>query len=351
MAGLRAALASLLIVTVLAIPASRVSAQTMSKDAIPDWDPAEVQNARLWPQKIYFAFQRGEFDRIERWHALASKVMPQLPDGSYTLGTFYAGFNVPELVHQRPEMEAAVEADWEAGFARWRHAYPNSPAAYVAQAMSTYNWAWRIRGSGYVHEVADDDMQRYAMMIERARTELEAHMHIARTDPFAFFMMLRLEFESFGDHRFIHTRVAESLNEHPGHFAIMTMASRYMLPRWGGDEALYYDWADAAAAAGSETHGTGLLARIYWLTGGPSNYADIVDRGPYWDKLKQALSDKVTHYPHIDNRRRFLNLACIADDFEAANEQFEILLELDREKSSTEDLDTTCKRAKAKAHR
>ncbi len=276
-------------------------------------------------QRTHFTFQQRKFDELEKTLAMVRDEIPRAGDGKTILPSFYEG--ITQIASLQPvERLDEITKQWEAHFEAWRQAYPQSAAPDLAYAKLLYARAWRARGDGYASTVFAHRFAEYRKWLEASRKHLIDFATIASGDPEYYVTLAKVEYQLNGDTAVMIDIAEQGFKKFPNYVVGLTTVGQFLAPKWGGTAEAYYQFADKAAVLGEKTDGTGLLARLYWATGGgPHRHADIQNNGPYWPKLKKALADELAHFPHSTSHYQFLFFACVAGDVEAATAQLAAL--------------------------
>jgi hypothetical protein len=290
--------------------------------ANPRSDDVEAQIEALQTQ-VHYEWLAGHFDKLE---AIASKFRARnqvTSTGYYWLPLYYDGFSLILKV----EPWDVAEKKWAKAYALWVKQFPNSPTPHIANASFLHQLGWAVRGTNYINEVHREARGEYQRRISDSRDFLRATVQVADKDPDFYALLAMDNFELDGDHDALKTDLDAGLKKFPWYEPYFYVGAEYFLPRWGGNEAAFSSWIDRAVKSTQANHGMGMLAKLYWHSrGGPEQYRDIVNKGPFWEvHLKRSISDELAHYPNWENAKKFILLACKANDPQEMRDLLKIL--------------------------
>ncbi len=267
---------------------------------------------------VHFAWQKQEFSKLDEWAKEYGTKTLRSPSGLTYLSSFYAGFT---QVFSGRHAEMAVKM-WAATLDAWTKAAPRSATPHVATAEILLTRAAQARGSGFADTVFQENWNKFYALVMEAKDHLDAHREVAEHDPHFWVVLARTEFLLDGDHAKLLATLRQGLAKYPRYYTPYYTGAHYLEPKWGASPQAYYAWLDEAVRNTAPSDGTGILARLYLYTdGGPLKYAEIDNKGPLWEPMRQAMKDELRAFPHWQNVQKFAKLACHARDVEEVSRQ------------------------------
>lgn len=279
--------------------------------ADPATDDVQGQIDALQTQ-VHYDWLGGRFDELEALATSYRKQSAVTGTGYYWLPQFYDGFT-GILKFEDPEVAGTK---WNKVYQAWIAKYPNSPTPRIANALFIHALGWLSRGHGYIDTVSNNAQSEYLRRIQECRNYLQDNEEVAKADPEFYALRAMANFELSADHVALAADLQQALTKFPWYEPYYFVAEEYFLPRWGGDPYQFSAWLDKAVDGTRSTHGTGMLAKLYWHSrGGPYQYADIANQGLLWlPRMKTAIADELGHFPNWANAKKFVQLACKASD-------------------------------------
>jgi hypothetical protein len=178
--------------------------------------------------------------------------------------------------------------------------------------------AWAYRGDGNARAVDREDWAPFNRYIKQASKVLKDHQAVAARDPEWDAIRLSLARPLGADSESIITMASEALDREAYYYPIHYQATRALLPKWGGNEALMKRYVELAEDRTKQQEGTQIYARIYLnIARYAQNPLDELNvTGAKLPAMKQSLDELMRAYPDPFIRESARMMTCLAGDYE-----------------------------------
>ena len=278
--------------------------------------PSELIERAQLKKTVQRLFNAEAFLELDAMAARFRDGQERTPSGVWKLTVYYSA--VQDLASGIARNDTPAWRQLLAKTERWRHAFPATPAAYVADATVRKAMAGSLRPRRLIFEASTGAEGRYAAALQDAAAVLDANKAVASADP--QFYAVRADLASalgeapgaFMDF------VNEGLDKHPGYYPLYFSGFDYFLApgALGADGARRMEaFTNTAVRHLPGTEGRAIYARLYWHA-----YASIYGNDLFrksradWTRMRSGLQAVLAEYPDAWNRQNFSYLACLAGD-------------------------------------
>ena len=185
----------------------------------------------------------------------------RLAGGYWKLRAFY------DAVAQ-PGPAEKTDRGWERVFtklARWRQQQTQDGTPVIALASAWFNYGWEVRGEGYANTVSSSAWAAFRRRLDTAGQLLEKARALNVDDP-EFYHQALLIGRSLGwDRSELERYFAAGTALEPTYYYLYQQKAVYLLPRWGGREGEWEQFADQAANNVGGEQGDVVFFAIYSL--------------------------------------------------------------------------------------
>ena len=182
------------------------------------------------------------YDKVSRGDYLGAELMfAKLSDESQ-------GFVIWDFA----DMEDAVDLS-----RRWASGARQSALALTLVGAALISAGWRIRGTGYAADVADDAIAPFIEHLHGAKSALEEALALDAKSVHALNMLITVGYGSGQDRAWIAHCFAEGLRRNPTHMGLHLNYLTVTTRKWGGSHKAMFAFAadcSAKAAPGSPLH-------------------------------------------------------------------------------------------------
>lgn len=292
---------------------------SFADNALPN-DPKNEQGIRMGISLSVEMYRlNGFFDKLEGMASEYRNTRARTESGVWKLGEFYAAIygGLPKRDGTK-HSESLWEA-WQKNGDEWIRKYPQSPTAHIGKAAQLLAEAWRIRGSGYAHEVWPDKWEAFYKKLDAAATVLEDSREFAASDPHWYTVRIDIAKSRGEGWAKISELLAEATRKEKNYYRTYFAALGAAQPRWGGSRALSEKLIDWIVETTKAEDGTSAFSRMYWAL--YSNEPYIIekynDNEVFWPRMKKSIADKLERYPNVHNVRFHLQQACKSKNIDA----------------------------------
>jgi hypothetical protein len=234
------------------------------------------------------------------------------PSGLWLQSLFYAGTG--EYLGNVTTETGLMQID--ESLRNWIAASYDPDTAHLAMAELMLDKAFQYRGTGYAAEVSEENFRLFYQQISVTKKYLLEHEDIASRDPQWFLLMLiitRVEENSSDEmHR---SYFDKAVKLYPDYYPVLFTAAENYLPKWGGSQESYDEFAKYAAGKASAGQAKSVYARIYWSDiCGKCGERDLPDWRDHWPDLKAGFDQIIKDYPEQWNINSYARIACSAYD-------------------------------------
>lgn len=234
------------------------------------------------------------------------------PSGLWMLEVYFN--TVKSFVHGGVDPE-----HWQAMQERakdWQRQIPGSVAAQIFEAYVHFEHAIVQRGFAPAKAVNPNDLWYMSVWarqgidaLQKVEGQAAAHPEWHR----AMISLLPYADKSASD---VDRVVRKGMRVQAGYAPMFFEASYYLLPKWGGSNAMIDRLARDASAASSGTEGRAMYARIYWSLDNTEFHGTLFKAShASWPDMKNGFVDIVARYPDPYNLNAFAYYACLAGDY------------------------------------
>src|SRR5262249_34708368 len=122
----------------------------------------------------------------------------------------------------------------------------NDPIPLLIRAQYDHDMGWSRRGGGFSREVQPDHMATFADYMKRAARDVEAALRLSDSNPYAFYLKLRI-LRSVGSAEDATATFAAATAKFPNYFPLYDLVLSALQPKWGGSVEAMYVFVDRYA--------------------------------------------------------------------------------------------------------
>ena len=232
----------------------------------------------------------------------------RLPGGYWKLRALY------DAIEQPPAGDLS-ESAWTQLFAklgRWREQQPQDITPVVALASAWREYGWQARGNGYADTVSPSAWSVFHERLDKAAQLLDEANGFSEQCPEFYHEALRLGPGLGWNRGELDRYFAEGTALEPTYYYLHQQKALYMLPRWGGKEGEWEQFADDSARNIGGKQGDIVFFAIYSLM---RNMNDM----SFMPRHRQAAPQLIAGFRAIEElygaSQERLNEACLASLF------------------------------------
>jgi hypothetical protein len=168
---------------------------------------------------------------------------------------------------EQPQANDHSDDAWQKIFAklgRWRAQQPQDVTPVIALASAWREYAWRARGDGYADTVSATGWELYHSRIDKAGQILSEARNFNQKCPELYHEALRMGSDEW-DRATLDEFFAEGTALEPTYYYLHQQKAMTLLPRWGGREGEWEQFADQAASKIGGQQGDIVFFNIYSL--------------------------------------------------------------------------------------
>jgi hypothetical protein len=237
-------------------PAAHASqSRSSSSSKPPDKPIADYQ------QLILQKYEQEDFTWLSSEASRTRSGKERLPGGYWKLRAFYDAVGQPAPADQS-------DRGWERVFtrlARWRQQQPKDATPLIALASAWFNYGWEARGDGYASSVSNSAWADFQKRLGTAAQWLEKAQTLNEGDPEFYHQALLVGRSLQWDRSVLERYFAAGTALEPTYYYLYQQKAVYLLPRWGGREGEWEQFADQAANRIGGEQGDVVFFAIYSL--------------------------------------------------------------------------------------
>lgn len=271
------------------------------------------------------AYRHGDFDALERVYATYGQPGLRSPlTGTPRIEHFWMG--IGQITSTNLRVTEGYYAQLDAITRKWSTDRPQSVLAQLLYAHSLTAHAWYLRGGGYANTVSPAAWEGFRKYLEMAQAQLKRTETLAARDSSWNALMLRVGQGLGWDVRRQMAVFENGIAKNPDHDALYFSMQSSLGPKWGGDQDAVERFIANVTQRTRDKRGLEMYARLY---GGYSN--DEVHQSLFqvtrasWPTMKTGFEDRLSRYPHTDNRNQYAYFACMAKDLTTLREQLGLI--------------------------
>ncbi len=274
------------------------------------------EEIRIYGSSIRKAFEKGEFDLLEREADRLRRTQEKFGEGSFKLEHFYEALT---------EVIDRTESRYQVDFARcqkWVTEYPDSLTPKLVLTDFYTDYAWDARGSGWSNTVTEEGWRLMKERLVKASQALASVTEVRKNDPQWFVLALRIGLGLNFDAAMMDKIVDAAIAAYPGYWPIDSARAHSLMPRWFGEDG---DWERYAESVMDRPSGVGdeAYARIVMRLAG-FHFDVFRETKASWPNTRKGLELMMERYPDSLEIQSFAaKLAALGCDFEFAKERFE----------------------------
>jgi hypothetical protein len=261
-----------------------------------------------------------QFQDLDVFTAELRKSRATLPGGEWQLYRVYGLMAEPSAGWYAPD------ADWQAELyilEEWTRTFPESITARVAYANTYINWGWSARGSGWSHDVKNEEWDRF---LDRARKGERALMDaklLSARCPHWYYLMQRVALTFSWDREEYDRLFDEAVAFEPLYNSFYSAKANYLLPRWYGRQGELEDFLTETPKGIGGREATAIFYHAFTAVEPYLDQPETTVRR-FWPRIKQGYQSVEAVYhvtPEITNAQA--KMAYAAGDREEAIAAFE----------------------------
>lgn len=284
------------------VPGSGVCASSLVDDA-PIRDALSAEAAA--------SLTAGRWDELD---ALCNRVWSQrerLPSGAWKIAVLMRRLAEPDDPKSDPAWRARIEL-----LTRWQAARPASSAAANALGGCWNGYAGFARGYGYADTVTEEGSRLHGERLATARAILEAGTAMPGSTAEIRAELLEIGIGQGWDRAEMDRCVAEGLAIEPDYHLLHNAMTRYLLPRWHGEDEK--EWERYAREVADRADRPDWYARMLVSKIRIGEMADEFRAHASWRRLRKGFEEWDRRYP--DSRFAWTGRAFFATIFRQAEE-------------------------------
>ena len=269
-------------------------------------------------QSVRALFEASDYRALERLAGYYRSSGARTPSGIWKLTVLYGAFH---------DLSAGIGRDDNRGWQRlstkiaeWQSQVPGQPTPPIVQAIALKSYAWALRPRTIVVEASTGSEQRFLAALTNTRVLLEADKAVTAADPHYYVLRADVGTALGEPPDALVALIGEGRSKFPSYFALDMSGLDYFAvgsgdKSIGPDEARRIEAFAATAAADVSADGDERYARLYWHAYAAFYGNDLFTRSMVsWPRMRNGMTEIVTHYPDAWNINNFAYLACLAGD-------------------------------------
>jgi hypothetical protein len=255
----------------------------------------------------------GDFDELERMHALYLQPGQRAADGNPHLTAFRHG--IKRVLKGKKNAPEAYFVEQEALTRQWAIEHPKSALAHAMYAAALAAHGWSYRGTDYAKTVPPEAWESFRSYIQKAINYMSANAEVAFTSSVSHRWMIGFARAAGWDADKILAIAKDGLRVNPEDDGIYFEVAFSLLPKWGGSAAALDRFIQEVVARTESQRGLEMYARLYADAAAEEFEHRLFDESAArWPKMKQGFEDLLKRYPDPVNVNRFAYFACLAKD-------------------------------------
>ena len=203
----------------------------------------------------------------------------------------------------------------------WIHMFPDSPTAKIAKASVILNRAGAYRGTRYIQNTPQSDLDNAVMYYRQALDYLVENSNIKAADPRWYREMMSI-YTSLGAPRESYAELLnEAISTHPRHDDFYLNATVFYTIEYGGSPKEIDNLALLAKRNTESERGFEMYARVYW--GAPplrDGTFYLMNDSIDWEGFKKGVDAMLTKYPTQWNLNHLAFFVCMRGDWKKTKE-------------------------------
>jgi hypothetical protein len=258
------------------------------------------------------------YDKLEELAAGYRASKAGYADGTWKLGFFYAGTELPDN---------ADDAAWKSRQKEihdWIGAKPESVTARIALARFLRDYAWNARGSGYANTVTDENWRLFGERLNEAAKVLKDARNLKETCPVYWSTLLGVGLGLQISKAQYNNIFNQAVQAEPDYKFYYQTRAVFLLPRWYGEEGEWEkDLEQSADRIGGE-EGDLVYAQVVWSTHHYGEYIDVFEKNTIsWERVDRGFAVILKRFPDsLAAKNERAHLAGLAGDKEKARKYF-----------------------------
>lgn len=309
------------LLTTLFLPVGRALAETPElppREEILSPTPAYARNEEVITQTRRL-MQERDTAGLEALAADLRSSRARLDGGTWILTTFY---QTACTLPKDPE-QAGLTMDF---FRRWALERPDSITAQVGLAGALASYAWQARGGGWADSVTDEGWRLFANRLEEASEVLNRAATLEEKCPAWTEVAQRVALGQGWERDRYLEMVNGAIRQEPTYGRYYTNTAYWLTPRWHGEPGDVARWIAETADGQPEAERDRHYAFLVWMADRMPVSGEIVfgPDGLDWDRTQRGFARWAQEDPdNLMVHFQWLRLALLADDREAARQQFD----------------------------
>jgi hypothetical protein len=204
------------------------------------------------PDKVIVDYQKPILEKLNRedfaWiSAEASRLRAskeRLAGGYWKLRTLY------NCIEEPADGDDETDGAWEdviLRLERWAQKDSQSITAKVALASAWMGYGWKARGNGYASTVSEAGWDVFHKRVNKAAKVLEEAKSLKEQCPEFYLEEMRVGVAQGWSRSELDKVFAQGTALEPAYYYLHQLKATYLLPRWGGNEGEWEQFADEAA--------------------------------------------------------------------------------------------------------
>lgn len=263
-------------------------------------------------------YSDGNFEALDHMAAQYRDLDRRTSSGLSKTTIFYGGLTqaIRAEIFQRGRLQNAIDFSED-----WVKAYPQSPTAHLATAISMKYYAWTLRGGGGRHVPSDDEVLAFQNGLTNVLAYLKHRKLIASQDPYFYELYLSIMRSLGADEDEVGLVLTEAVTAYPHHYQTYFKALDYYLWISGGNPGEVETFAQKMMLHSPIGHQEAIYARIYWYAA-QTRFGNGLFQSSYvhWPTMRTGIYSVLSEYSDDWNLENFSLFACLADDVEVTRD-------------------------------
>jgi hypothetical protein len=195
-------------------------------------------------RQVLERFLKKDFSWIDQEAGRLRAGKDRLAGGYWKLRALYAALENPSGVDE------VSDGDWDDlihELADWSGQRPKSVTAKVALAAAWEGYAWKARGGGSADSVSEASWETFHKRLDVAEQILSKASSLRQRCPHWFVIALWIGIGQNWDRNALEKVFQAGIKLEPTYYYVYQAKASYLLPRWGGAEGEWEEFADQSA--------------------------------------------------------------------------------------------------------
>lgn len=217
------------------------------------------QDYDAYKEVVRQRFLKNDFSWIDQEARKVRSGKDRLPGGYWKLRALYAAI-------EEPAGDQPNDGDWEElikGLVRWSEAQPKSVTAKVALASAWKGYAWLARGGGMSDTVSEAGWKTFEKRLATSAGILSEAAALDERCPHWYVTTIWVGVGQNWDRGALEKIFDAGVKLEPTYYYLYQAKASYLLPRWGGTEGDWEQFAEASALALGGDQGDIIFFTIY----------------------------------------------------------------------------------------